>query len=62
MALVVATLGVSRARALPMIRASVQDVLHIVPLSVKDVGEGLLLVQEPLKPIDVEAPGASEAL
>lgn len=39
-----------------------QETLHAAPLRVKDVGAGLLVVQEPLKPIEVEAPGASELL
>ena len=39
-----------------------QEILQAVPLRLNDVGEGLLLVQLPLKPIEVEAPGASEPL
>ena len=38
------------------------DILQVAPLSVNEVGLGLLPVHEPLKPREVEPPGAIELL
>jgi hypothetical protein len=41
---------------------SYYEVLQVVPLRVNVVGEGLLPLQEPLKPKEVEAPAGIEPL